>query len=102
LAQLIYILDQPDAAFTEDDEKNMFEIYQLLSKPSVALPDVEKKDVGEKWDAQGFMGVVGRWPEGQRFPCKLFITFIFHTTCLTEGISLPPDESRLMSAQPAK
>lgn len=63
--------DQPDAAFSSDDEKNMSEIYALLSLPTVALPDANSITSTEKYDPTALLSSIQKWPEDKRFPCKL-------------------------------
>ncbi len=61
---------QADLAFSTEDEKNLSEIYALLSQPAVALPDPNKQDAGERYDAAALLKLICRWPEAHRFPCQ--------------------------------
>ncbi|KAK8864675.1 hypothetical protein IAR55_001927 [Kwoniella newhampshirensis] len=58
----------PDLAFTTEEEKNMMEIYGLLSLPAVAQPSADAQDGKEKFDPKVLLGLITRWPEDKRFP----------------------------------
>ena len=59
---------QPELAFTTDDDKNLSEVYGLLSQPVIALPDPNKQDTDERYDPSSLLDLALRWPEAQRFP----------------------------------
>ncbi|WVQ99687.1 hypothetical protein IAU59_006826 [Kwoniella sp. CBS 9459] len=59
---------QADLAFTDEEEKNLGEIYAFLSNPTVALPNPDSKDANEKYDPNVLLRLMNRWPEDKRFP----------------------------------
>ena len=67
----VLICEQADLAFKTEEDKNMSEIYALLSQPTVAMPDTKAADVGERYDPKAFLEVMCRWPESHRFPREL-------------------------------
>ncbi|WVQ79673.1 hypothetical protein IAT38_001773 [Cryptococcus sp. DSM 104549] len=78
----------PELAFTEDEEKALFEIYAFLSVPAVALPSVDAQSGKEKFDPQVLFGAMNRWPEDKRFPLIDLARCLAATSPLT-GLSSP-------------
>ncbi|ORY26315.1 putative phospholipase A-2-activating protein [Naematelia encephala] len=57
-----------DLALNTDDEKNLSEVFALLSQPTVALPNVNASDASERYDASAVLALMSKWPEDKRFP----------------------------------
>lgn len=55
---------QPGLALTDDDEKNLEEIYTLLASPSIAHTHTSQ----ERYDPVQFCLLFQKWPEEKRFP----------------------------------
>jgi phospholipase A-2-activating protein len=54
-------------ALTTEDEKNLSEVYALLSLPAGAQPDPDAAGK-ERYDPSALLALIERWPEAQRFP----------------------------------
>ncbi|EIW66002.1 hypothetical protein TREMEDRAFT_41188 [Tremella mesenterica DSM 1558] len=59
---------RPELVFTEADQRNLNEVFALLSLPSVALPDPQASDPGERYVPKAYVELMMRWPEDLRFP----------------------------------
>lgn len=62
-------MEQADLALTADDEKNLSEIYALLSSSAVA--QASSTNAADRFDAVAHISLVQKWPEDKRFPRKL-------------------------------
>lgn len=57
---------KPGLALTDDDEKNLNEIYDVLASPAIAHTQTSQ----QRFDPVQFCLLLQKWPEDKRFPCK--------------------------------